>query len=589
MQNTIRVLVIFFLGTMILLNFSSVRLLSQALSFLKESTEQRATLVAREVSGELAGKLGDDPKPKVEKLLHFLMLNYSFDGIVIYNHEIQPEIDLASQLPGNLQSFIRAPEGSFSGHQNLRMGNYLIIPSSFLDKSTRDKKFFLLFFNEERGNEIQRSTTLISYSNYLLIGLTAFLALYFLETTLKPYRVLMQTARSASTELSAPEGRNDAEFLIGTFRGVIAKLKDKEQELARLHQTEKARADNVQLLNQDLIRSISSGLMIIDLTGKITVFNEAAQAILNVPRLIALNEPYRKIIPPISPGFKEDIDQCFDQKAPISRTEMEIQTREGQRYLGATIMPLKDREQRFAGVFCLFTDTTEFKLLQQHMALKEKFASLGEMSAGVAHEFRNSVATISGYLQLLENKIDTEQKGYVSSMQQELQELQRVVNDFLSFARPVSLEITNVSLQELLKETVEEVKVSPAFGTITFAMAGEFPVIKADESMMRQVFLNLIRNAAESIEGTGRKGNVEAHGSISGKFAVVEIRDNGVGIPAADLSRIFTPFFSTKQKGVGLGLAIAQKLVLQHNGATSVESTPEGSTFRVQLPIDSLS
>jgi PAS domain S-box-containing protein len=586
MQNTIRVLVIFFLGTMILLNFSSVRLLSQALSFLKENTEQRAALVAKEVSGELAGKLGGNAPPKAENLLHFLMLNYSFDGIVIYNNAIQPEINLASQLPGDIQNFIQAPERSFSGHQNVRLNNYLIVPSSFLVKSTGEKKFLLLFFNEEKGNQIERSTKIISYSNFLLIGLTAFLALYFLESTLKPYRVLMQTARSAPSELSPPEGRNDAEFLIGTFKGVIAKLKEKEQELARLHQTEKARADNVQLLNQDLIRSVSNGLIIMDLSGKITIFNEAAQAILNVPRLTVLNESYRKIIPGISPGFKEDIDQCFEQKTSISRAEMEIQTREGLRYLGATIMPLKDREQRFAGVFCLFTDITEFKLLQQHMALKEKFAGLGEMSAGVAHEFRNSVATISGYLQLLENKIEPDQKGYIGSMQKELQELQSVVNDFLSFARPVKLEVTKVSLQGMLKEVVEEVKVSPAFSTITFSMTGEFPVIRADESMLRQVFLNLIRNAAESIDGSGRKGNVEAHGSVSGKFAVVEIRDNGIGIPPDNLPRIFTPFFSTKQKGVGLGLAIAQKLVLQHNGDTSVESSPEGSTFRVQLPIE---
>lgn len=586
MQNTIRVLAIFFLGTMILLNFSSVRLLSQALSSLKESTEQRATLVAREVSEELTEKFTQEAPHKAEDLLQVLMRNYSFDGIVIYNRDINPEIDLTSQLPDKIRNFVRTPEGSFSGHQNIRLNSYLIVPSSFLVKSTGEKKFFLLFFNEEKGQEIERSTKIISYSNVLLIGLTAFLALYFLETTLKPYRVLMQTARSAPSELSPPEGRNDAEFLIGTFKGVIAKLKEKEQELARLHQSEKARADNVQLLNQDLIRSISSGLMIMDLSGKITIFNEAAQAILNVPRLIVLNESYRKIIPGISPGFKEDIDECFEKKASISRAEMEIQTRSGLRYLGATIMPLKDREQRFSGVFCLFTDITEFKHLQQHMALKEKFASLGEMSAGVAHEFRNSVATISGYLQLLENKIEVDQKGYVGSMQKELQELQRVVNDFLSFARPVTLEITDVSLQEMLKEAIEEVRVVPAFSAIAFSITGEFPVIKADESMLRQVFLNLIRNAAESIDGTGRKGNVEAHGAVRDGLAIVEIRDNGVGIPAADLPRIFTPFFSTKQKGVGLGLAIVQKLVLQHNGATSVESGPEGSTFRVQFPVD---
>jgi signal transduction histidine kinase len=96
----------------------------------------------------------------------------------------------------------------------------------------------------------------------------------------------------------------------------------------------------------------------------------------------------------------------------------------------------------------------------------------------------------------------------------------------------------------------------------------------------------LLRNAAESIDGTGRSGAVAVNGSqpAAGKFVVVEIADNGVGIPEGDLSRIFTPFYTTKQKGVGLGLAIVQKLVIQHNGLISVESTPEGSVFRVHLP-----
>ena len=205
--------------------------------------------------------------------------------------------------------------------------------------------------------------------------------------------------------------------------------------------------------------------------------------------------------------------------------------------------------------------------------------------AGVAHEFRNSAATISGYLQLLEGKIEPEQKNYIGGMQKELKALQSVVNDFLSFARPVHLELSKVRLLDLLKETTEEVRVSPAFSSTTFSLSGDCPTISGDESMLRQIFINLIRNAAESIDGTGRKGVVEVRGSASfgGKFATIEIQDNGAGIPQQDLARIFTPFFTTKQKGVGLGLAIVQKLVLQHNGTITVESSPAGSLFRVQL------
>ncbi|HEY7160644.1 MAG TPA: ATP-binding protein, partial [Acidobacteriota bacterium] len=224
--------------------------------------------------------------------------------------------------------------------------------------------------------------------------------------------------------------------------------------------------------------------------------------------------------------------------------------------------------------------------LQKHMAEKEKYASLGEMAGGVAHEFRNSVATIAGYMQLLENKIDPDRKEYTEPIQKELQSLQKVVNDFLSFARPVELEMGNVSLFDLLQECVEEVKVGIP-REVEFQMYGVFPEVHGDERMLRQVFTNLIRNAAESLEGSNRKGKLEISGStaLNGKFCVIDFADNGLGIRSEDVSRVFTPFFSTKQDGVGLGLAIVQKLILQHNGTISVDSGPEGSLFRVQLPV----
>jgi signal transduction histidine kinase len=117
-------------------------------------------------------------------------------------------------------------------------------------------------------------------------------------------------------------------------------------------------------------------------------------------------------------------------------------------------------------------------------------------------------------------------------------------------------------------------------------LGGEFPQIAGDEAMLRQIFSNLLRNAVEALRDTGRKGLVSVSGSVTeGKISRVEIKDNGSGIRAEDLDRIFTPFYSTKQDGVGLGLAIVQKLVLSHNGSIQVESGPEGSLFRVHLPI----
>jgi signal transduction histidine kinase len=209
------------------------------------------------------------------------------------------------------------------------------------------------------------------------------------------------------------------------------------------------------------------------------------------------------------------------------------------------------------------------------------------MAAGVAHEFRNSLATVTGYLQLLEKNVSTEQQSYTSPIHKELGVLQKVVKDFLSFAGPVQMRVSRMNLHDLLHECVEELKVSAAGKNVEITMNGSFPEMEGDETMLRQIFTNLLRNAAESMDGTGRNGKVDVAGGISanGRFVTVDVLDNGKGIPPGELSKIFHPFFSTKQDGVGLGLAIVQKLIVQHNGTVSVESSSEGSIFHVQLPV----
>jgi PAS domain S-box-containing protein len=486
----------------------------------------------------------------------------------------------------NLPQNLADPLKLLGNRKSAIVDKYLLVSGQFVNGAELRK--VVLLFDIERYVRFERSAKAISYSGLLLIILAGIAVLYFFESAFRPFRVLLQTARSAPAQLPERENRNEADFLIQTFNSVIGQLKTKEQELARLHLSEKARADDVARLNQDLIRSISSGLILVDQNGRINVFNEAAESIFKISSKDVLSHSYREVLQNLSPAFKADVDRCLNERTNINRVELEIHTQNAElRYLGASIMPLQDREQKFAGVICIFTDITEFKMLQKHMAEKEKYASLGEMAGGVAHEFRNSVATISGYLQLLENKVDPEQQQYTGPVQKELQSLQKVVNDFLSFARPVELEMAPVSLRELLQECMEEVKVA-ASDNLDFELDGVFPEVRGDERMLRQVFTNLIRNAAESVEGTNRKAKLQINGStaLNGRFCVVDVADNGVGIKNEDLARIFAPFFSTKPEGVGLGLAIVQKLVLQHNGTITVETGSEGSVFRVQLPVN---
>jgi PAS domain S-box-containing protein len=584
MQNTVRLILIIFLLVLILFNYNSTRILNLAISRVNTEAQQRAKLISGQLSEELQRNpnILQSSKQGLEDFLRSHVRKYGIAGIVLYDKGTKLAQAIDPEVEGLNPILQKPPQLPWA-----RQGKYLLIQGKY--RLSDRLRYYALILDLHDVADIERSTKIITYSNFLLILFGAFVGFYFFESTFRSYRMLIQTARSADTGTAqAGTNRNDADFLIATFKGVIAKLKEKEQELAKLHQSEKARADDVQQLNQDLIRSLSSGLILIDQAKKIRVFNQAAETILGLSRVAVLGYPYEPLLQKVSPAFKEDIDRCFTQRSNINRTELQIYNRENElRYLGASIMPLQDRQQNFSGVICLFSDITEFKMLQQLMSQKEKFASLGEMAAGVAHEFRNSVATIAGYVQLLDNKVSDEQRKYTGPVERELDMLQKVVNDFLSFARPVELQMQAVDLGQLLRECTDEVQVSQRDSGIEINVDGVFQQVIGDELMLRQVFLNLIRNAVESVDGSPRSGKVQISGanSMNGKFVIIDVRDNGAGIKAEDLPRIFTPFFTTKQKGAGLGLAIVQKLVLQHNGTITVDTSLEGSLFRVQLPV----
>ena len=579
MRSAVRLILVLLVVALIFNNYNSLKILNLTIESLEYDLEQRASLITQEISRQADGI----SQQEFQTFLTSRLETYSLQAIAIYNTDGRVVSRVTHQLKGEAAELLERPPGSLLQGESLWWKTYLLIPQNFGPQNK-----VIAVFNGDRILGIERSAKMITYLNFLLMGFAGLLGFYFLESVLRPYRLLLQTARSAPASLRPEENRSEPDFVISTFRGVITKLKEKEQELAKLHLAEKARADDVQRLNQDLLRSISSGLMLIDQAGRIDVFNHAAEKILQVPAEHLLGQPFQEAIGRISTAFEQDIERCFAERVNLNRAELEIATSQGEvRFLGANIMPLQDRQQNFSGVFCIFTDITEFKLLQQHMALKEKFASLGEMAAFVAHEFRNSLGTITGYVQLLENGADQAQRDYLDPMGKELQVLQNVVNDFLTFARPAPLQLGPVHLGDLLQDCVEEAKVNAMQKSVDFCLDGTFLEVTGDEGALRQVFLNLLRNGAESIDGCGRKGKVQVNGRTAqnGKFAIVEVRDNGIGIPQQDLSRIFTPFFSTKEQGVGLGLAIVQKMILQHNGAISVESSSEGSVFRLQLPL----
>src|SRR6185295_8010465 len=283
----------------------------------------------------------------------------------------------------------------------------------------------------------------------------------------------------------------------------------------------------------------------------------------------------------------EMVDQCLRSGRLYRREEIETLSAEKlPRRIGATVAPIDlapgDGER---GALCLLTDITEVTELREQVALKNNLESLGEMSAGLAHEFKNAIATLHGYAQLLQN-LDLNEHGQTATtaLLNEVRNLSEMINAFLNFARPQPLQLEEVSLNELIDECAVELK--PLYGTARVELilgtwmppptksetiSQEPLTIRADERMLRQVLLNLLRNAAESIpeEKAERLVHISCcrERDLNAKeWAVIEVEDTGDGISEADLRRIFIPFFTTKPQGHGIGLALAHRVITEHGG-----------------------
>jgi len=252
-------------------------------------------------------------------------------------------------------------------------------------------------------------------------------------------------------------------------------------------------------------------------------------------------------------------------------------------HFGVTVSPLAGAGQR-RGAICLFSDLTNVVELEEQLRLKETLARLGELTAGIAHEFRNGLATIHGYSRLLDPEALPDQyRPYVEGIRQESEVLGKVVTNFLNFARPELVSFVPVDLGVIARRAADDLRHDLPDGT-TIAVNGEFAQIQGDDVLLRQVFGNLLRNAAEACETAGVTPVIAIEGHIdrAHRLCRVSVDDNGPGIAADVRERVFRPFFTTRSRGTGLGLSIVQKVVLTHNGRVAIGASPAGGA-RIHL------
>lgn len=483
---------------------------------------------------------------------------------------------------------------------NLQHKGNLLLAELPLMKGSR---ILVLAFPDESSSS---SFTYYIFS-YQVVALLLGLGLIFLliRRLMRPYRRMVEAAQGSPVRASA--AISESEFVVETFQALIQQLQSKETELAQLHALERKRAEKSERFSERLVANIPSGLVAINSKGLITSANKHALNLLNNAALAvaftgeADTEIHRQ---PINfaaffnsaPGTIEMISKCLKTGEAFKREEVEIAQPEGTpRRLGLSISPITDATQNIEGALCMMTDITEVTDLRERIKLQETLANLGEMAAGLAHEFKNSLATIQGYTQLFEVQSEAstpsqQRRNTLDSLLKEVDLLARLVTDFLNFARPQSLNFSLVDMQSLIEECIEEVRPQLDRQEVSITVKGQFITLPADESLLRRVFVNLIRNAAEAIDEDSARREIEVIGAMdkgTGKpYAHIRVSDTGCGISGKDLHNIFIPFFTTKSRGYGIGLAIVQKIIVAHGGDVHVErSDATGTVFHCRLPL----
>jgi PAS domain S-box-containing protein len=380
-------------------------------------------------------------------------------------------------------------------------------------------------------------------------------------------------------------GETASAFMTAALQDAVVRLKEQER-------ASQARAEASERLASEIIASMTSGLLVVAGAGEVRTMNPAGRCLLGLEGA-ALTGHFADILGPRAAPLADAVTECLTKGRPVVRRTIELVSplngAGGATHLGVTVSPIANLDSEPHGAICLFTDLTAIVELEDQLRLKESLARLGELTAGIAHEFRNGLATIHGYGKLLDpERMPGAFKPYVLGIRQETQALGEMVANFLNFAKPSELSLAPVDLRALADRAADEFREEAWARGGSVQVKGEFPRVDGDEVLLRQALSNLCRNAFEACAEAGLPPLITIEGALATPqgWAKVTVSDRGPGIAAGATDRMFRPFFTTRGKGTGLGLALVQKIVVTHGGRVTASNDPSGGArFQVTLPL----
>jgi two-component system, NtrC family, sensor histidine kinase PilS len=414
--------------------------------------------------------------------------------------------------------------------------------------------------------------TLASLGSLALVSLLA-----WTHTIDLPVSAQVHPWEQAGGELVRSLGINIA-ALIGVG-GLALTFGDQLQRGAETLASTRMAAAELLTLHQDIVRSLSSGLITTAPDGVILTANEIADDILRA-KIALVGQPIDAVMPGLAA-------QLAAGHGELRRADVELPS--GGKTLGVTVSPLRDVHDHVIGSVVNFQDLTELRRLELHMRRAERLATVGQLAAGVAHEIRNPLASISGSIELLRQapQASDDDRTLMTIIHREIQRLNELIGDLLDYANPKPKQPVDFDLGVLVTETLQVAQADPAFGSVELSSQVAMPLpVHADPAKLRQVLWNLLRNAADAARSGGQHVRVEALADPDDLTSLtITVADDGPGIARGDLLRLFDPFFTTKQRGTGLGLATCHSIIAEHDGRIDVDTElGKGTRMIVRLP-----
>lgn len=390
----------------------------------------------------------------------------------------------------------------------------------------------------------------------------------------------LESFNKATTELQRAYARLEERFAL-----LNRELESKNEELSASVE-EKERTRNYL---HNILESLINGVIVTDIEGKIQTLNTCAETLIGIRQAQAIGKHISAVFESAVGGETPTADLAY-----YFNSEAGSKVKTAGRTLEVFCSPFKSPAAELIGHVLVIRDVTQIEKLEEMAKRTEKFAAMGEMAANIAHEVRNPLGSIELYASLLlKNLADDKNRERAGRIISSVKNVDNKISNLLLFTRRPLPQMKVIGLHQVLTEVIEfsEQIIEQAGIEISVYMDTSDILIMADAEMIKQIFLNVILNAQQAMPEGGEISimtRLAPESPLEPRVRMAEIifQDAGPGIPAADRSRIFDPFFSTKENGSGLGLAIVHNIVSEHNGLITVDNAPQGGmVVSISLPV----